>query len=202
MKMHLFNLAIVVAATLVACTETSTSSAPNEVPTPSKKTSPAARESMERRTNEVSRLQELNRVEVENKMSPYRYVISTQRYSIFGQLVKLSTHSRTIHSSGVTLLCPTDEAFENMDNWKLLLRKGNQEELDDFVAHHVLPAVMTYEEFKLKDQHNTLAGDEMAVSTRGGIFANDAHVRSGHVTTENGSVLGLDDVAYVPFTLR
>lgn len=202
MKSNRLTAAMVLVAALVACTDTGPTNVSKEATEPLKKVSPAGRETMERRSDEVSRLQELNRVEVENRMSPYRYVISTERYSIFGQLVKLSTHSRTIHGGGVTLLCPTDDAFEEMDNWKMLLRKGNQEVLDDFVAHHVLPVVMTYEEFKLKDQHNTLAGDEMKVSTRGGIFANDAHVRSGHVATENGSVLGLDDVAYVPFTLR
>jgi uncharacterized surface protein with fasciclin (FAS1) repeats len=61
---------------------------------------------------------------------------------------------------------------------------------------------MTYDDFKLKDAHTTLAGDEMEVSTQGGIYANGAHVRSGFVPTENGSVLGLDEVAFVPFSLR
>lgn len=202
MKTHLLTLVVSLTVALLACSETEKSDAPARVTDPVKKVSPAGRESMERRTDEVTRMQELNRVEVENKLSPYRYVISTERYSIFGQLVKLSSHSRTVHGGGVTLLCPTDEAFDNLDNWKMLLRKGNQQELDDFVAHHVLPIVMTYEDFKLKDTHTTLAEDELTVSTRGGIFANDAHVRSGYVATENGSVIGLDDVAYIPFSLR
>ena len=202
MKTHLLTLVVSLTFALLACSETEKSDAPARVTDPVKKVSPAGRESMERRTDEVTRMQELNRVDVENKLSPYRYVISTERYSIFGQLVKLSSHSRTVHGGGVTLLCPTDEAFDNLDNWKMLLRKGNQQELDDFVAHHVLPIVMTYEDFKLKDTHTTLAEDDLTVSTRGGIFANDAHVRSGYVATENGSVIGLDDVAYIPFSLR
>ena len=157
---------------------------------------------MDRRTEEAQRLQELNKVSVENKLSPYRYVISTDRYSIFGQLVKASSHSRAIHGSGVTLLCPTDEAFESFDNWKMMLRKGNQEELDEFVAHHVLPIIMTYEDFKVKDAHNSLSGDAIEVSTKGGIYANSAHVRSGYIPTENGSIIGLDEVVFVPFSLR
>jgi uncharacterized surface protein with fasciclin (FAS1) repeats len=202
MKMHLLTWSVVLSAALAGCSETPPPDAAIEIVDPSKKISPAGRESMDRRTEEAMRLNELNRVEVENKMSPYRYVISTDRYRIFSQLVKLSSHSRTIHSAGVTLLCPTNEAFDGMDNWKMLLRKGNQQELDDFVAHHVLPVVMTYEEFKLKESHTTLANEELLVSTRGGIFANDAHVRSGYISTENGNVIGLDDVAFVPVALR
>ena len=174
----------------------------NEQPNPASKTSPAARETMDRRTRDAVRFQELNAVKVENKISPFRYVTSTPQFSIFAQLVKASTHSRVIHGNGVTLLCPTDAAFAQMDNWKLLLRSGNQEEIDDFVAHHVLLDVMTYNDFKLLDRHETLAGEDVVVETTDGIFANDAHVRSGYVATENGSVIGLDDIMYVPFSLR
>ena len=157
---------------------------------------------MNRRTEEAQRLQEMNKVTVENKLSPYRYVISTERFSIFGMLVKASSHSRVIHGSGVTLLCPTDEAFESFDNWKMMLRQGNQDDLDDFVAHHVLTTVMTYDDFKLKESHETLAGENLEVSTEGGIYANGAHVRSGYVPTEKGNVMGLDDVVFIPFPLR
>ena len=192
----------VLALALTSCEANTSTPEATSQPDPVKKVSPAGRESMDRRTENAQRLQEMNKVTVENKLSPYRYVISTERFSIFGQLVKASSHSRAIHGSGVTLLCPTNDAFESFDAWKMMLRQGNQEELDAFVAHHVLPIIMTYEDFKLKDTHTTLADDEMEVSTRGGIYANGAHVRSGYVPTENGNVLGLDDVAFVPFSLR
>jgi uncharacterized surface protein with fasciclin (FAS1) repeats len=193
---------LVLALAMASCESNPSTPEATSKPDPLKKVSPAGQESMQRRTENAQRLQEMNKVTVENKLSPYRYVISTERFSIFGQLVKASSHSRTIHGSGVTLLCPTNDAFESFDAWKMMLRQGNQEELDAFVAHHVLPVIMTYEDFKLKDTHTTLAGDEMEVSTQGGIYANGAHVRSGFVPTENGSVLGLDDVAFVPFSLR
>ncbi len=169
---------------------------------PPAKMSPAGRENLERRAREVDRLQELNQVEVENMISPYRYAISTPRHDIFAQLIQASSHSRTIHGSGVTLLCPTNEAFDNFKNWKLLMRKGNQQDIDDFVANHVIPTVMTYEEFKSRESHATLANTSIEVSTRGGITANGAHVRSGHVSTENGSVIGVDDVVFVPVSMR
>lgn len=157
---------------------------------------------MDRRTDEVMRFQEMNKVEVENKISPYRYVISTERYSIFGQLVKASTHSRTIHGSGVTLLCPTDEAFDSFDNWKMMLRRGSQQELDDFVANHVLLITLTYEDLKKKDTHTNLAGETIEMNLRGGVSANGAHVRSGYIPTDRGNVIGLDGVVFVPFALR
>ena len=186
-----------------SCSSSSAPEASKEVEqTPASKISPAGRQSMDRRTDEVMRFQEMNKVEVENKISPYRYVISTERYSIFGQLVKASSHSRTIHGSGVTLLCPTDEAFDSFDNWKMMLRRGSQQELDDFVANHVLPITLTYEDLKKKDAHTNLAGETIEMNLRGGVSANGAHVRSGYIPTDRGNVIGLDGVVFVPFALR
>jgi len=199
-----FNAIVAFCLTLflmTGCTD-SNSSQPESPKNPASKMSPAGRENMERRAREFERLQELNEVKVENKISPYRYAISTQRHDVFAQIIKASSHSRFIHGAGVTLLCPTNEAMANLGNWKLLMRKGNQQDLDDFVANHVIPIVMTYDEFKSKDSHTTLAKTTIEVATRGGITANGAHVRSGHVSTENGSVIGLDDVVFVPFSMR
>ena len=169
---------------------------------PATKLSPTGRKRMELRIEKRKEFQELNQATEENTVSPYRYVISTDRHSIFGSLVKASSHSRTIHGSGVTLLCPTDKAFDNFDNWKLLLDKDKKIDLDDFVAHHVLPTVMSYEALKSKTSHTTLSGDVFNLDTHGGVSINGAHVRSGHVSTLNGNVVGLDDVAYIPLTLQ
>lgn len=157
---------------------------------------------MERQGRDMDRFHEMNKVKVENKISPYRYVISTERHSRFGQLVKASSLSRTIHSGGVTLLCPTDDAFENWTPWLQLIKEGKQYEIDDFVGNHVIPMTLTYDDLKSKDTHATLAGTTLEISTRGGVTANKARVRSGHVITENGHVIGLDDLAYVPQALR
>ena len=157
---------------------------------------------MERQGRDMDRFHEMNKVKVENKISPYRYVISTERYSRFGQLVKASSLSRTIHSTGVTLLCPTNDSFKNWDAWLRLIKEGKQNEIDGFVGNHAIPITLTYDDLKSKDTHTTLAGTTLEISTRGGITANDAHVRMGHVVTENGNVIGLDDLAYVPPALR
>ena len=202
MKTPLFHASIAVCLVALICLTGCTDSAPDALPNPASKMSPAGRLNIERQGSDVDRFQEMNQVKVENKISPYRYVISTERYSRFGQLVKASSLSRTIHSSGVTLLCPTDDAFENWVPWLRLIKEGNQYEIDDFVGNHVIPMTLTYDDLKSKDTHATLAGTTLEISTRGGITANEARVRSGHVITENGSVIGLDDLAYVPRTLR
>ena len=134
--MKLVHLLPVLAVALAwnSCDSSTSTPAETSTPNPTQKVSPAGRQSMDRRSEEAQRLQDMNRVTVENKLSPYRYVISTERFSIFGQLVKASSHSRAIHGTGVTLLCPTNDAFEEFDTWKMMLRQGNQEELDDFVA--------------------------------------------------------------------
>ena len=172
------------------------------MPDPTAKMSPAARERMEQREEDALKKQSMSQDEVENKMSPYRYVVSTELHSIFGQLVKQSTLAKHIHGRGVTLLAPTDKAMDAMGDWKLLTRQAYRAELDEFVGHHVLPFNLSYEKFKAKDSHECLAGQILPVDVRGGITINDARVRSGDVVTSNGTVLALDDVVMIPSFLR
>ena len=170
----------------------------NKEPVPADQLSPQARQTMERQKQESLRLRTMGKVEKENTLSPYRYVTSTESYTIFGSLVKASSLSRSIHSQGVTLLCPKDAAFEADLNWKTLLREENREALDNWVSRHVIPIVMRYGDFKTKEEHQDLNGNPIKVETRGGIKANGARVRSGDVPTENGTVIGLDDLLLAP----
>ena len=57
---------------------------------------------------------------------------------------------------------------------------------------------MRYEDFKTQEEHLDLNGNPIKVETRGGIKANGARVSSGDVTTENGTVIGLDDLLFNP----
>ena len=177
---------------LSACTPAGVDS--KKAPVPADQLSPQARQTMERQKQEALRLKTVGKVKENNTLSPYRYVTSTERYAIFGSLVKASRLSRLIHSQGVTLLCPKDEAFEADSNWKTLLREENRQALDSWVSRHVIPIVMSYEEFKTKREHLDFNGNSIKVETRGGITANGARVRSGDVPTENGTVIGLDDL--------
>jgi uncharacterized surface protein with fasciclin (FAS1) repeats len=170
----------------------------NKEPVPADQLSPQARQTMARQKQEALRLRTVGKAEKENTLSPYRYVTSTERYTIFGSLVKASSLSRAIHSQGVTLLCPKDEAFEADSNWKTLLREENREALDEWVSRHAIPIVMRYGDFKMKEEHLDLNGNPITVETRGGITANGARVRSGDVPTENGTIIGLDDLLMAP----
>ncbi|MGB1055386.1 MAG: fasciclin domain-containing protein [Flavobacteriales bacterium] len=203
MKLTLFHMfftvGVMLALTLTGCTSEENK---EPDPAPTAKMSPAARERMEQREEDVLKKQSMSKDEVENNLSPYRYVVSTKLHSIFGQLVKQSTLAKQIHGQGVTLLAPTDKAMEAMGEWKLLTRQEYRAELDQFVGHHVLPSNLTYEKFKAKDSHKCLAGETLPVNVRGGITINDARVRSGDVITSNGTVLALDDVVMTPAFLR
>ena len=199
---HIFStVGVVLALTLTGCAVEGNPN-PEAAPNPAAKMSPAARERMEQREEDALKKQSMSQDEVENKMSPYRYVVSTELHSIFGQLVKQSTLAKHIHGRGVTLLAPTDKAMEAMGDWKLLTRKTYRAELDAFVGHHVLPFNLSYEKFKSKDSHECLAGQILPVDVRGGITINKARVRSGDVVTSNGTVLALDDVVMIPSFLR
>lgn len=199
---HIFStVGVVLALTLTGCAVEGNPN-PEAAPNPAAKMSPAARERMEQREEDTLKKQSMSQDEVENKMSPYRYVVSTELHSIFGQLVKQSTLAKHIHGRGVTLLAPTDKAMEAMGDWKLLTRKTYRAELDAFVGHHVLPFNLSYEKFKSKDSHECLAGQILPVNVRGGITINKARVRSGDVVTSNGTVLALDDVVMIPSFLR
>ena len=199
---HIFStVGVMLALTLVGCATEGTQNQGGP-PDPTAKMSPAARERMEQREEDALKKQSMSQDEVENKMSPYRYVVSTELHSIFGQLVKQSTLAKHIHGRGVTLLAPTDKAMEAMGDWKLLTRQAYRAELDEFVGHHVLPFNLSYEKFKAKDSHECLAGQILPVNVRGGITINGARVRSGDVMTSNGTVLALDDVVMIPSFLR
>ena len=193
----LAGVGIVMAILLLpACTPAGGDS--KKAPVPADQLSPQARQTMERQKQEALRLRTLGKVKEENTLSPYRYVTSTERYTIFGSLVKASSLSRSIHSQGVTLLCPNDDAFEADSNWKTLLREENRQALDNWIGRHVIPIVMRYEDFKTKKEHLDLNGNPIKVETRGGIKAGGARVRSGDVTTENGTIIGLDDLLMAP----
>ena len=155
-----------------------------QIPPPASKLSPQGRQTLERKKQEAMRLRDMSKVAKENTLSPYRYVTSTERYSIFGSLVKASSLSRSIHSQGVTLLCPKNEAFESDLNWESLLLEANGDALDAWVSRHVIPVAMRYERFKTQKEHLDLNNNPIKMETRGGIKANGARVRSGDVVTK------------------
>ena len=137
-------------------------------------------------------------VQEKNMTSPYKYLTTTDEYPIFTSLMSRSNLSKHIHSAGVTVLAPVDKAFDDYPYYKELLLPLNKEELDNFIAYHIIDTPLEYKEFSVGDSWTVHAGHSLSLSTKGGVNFNGAHVRSGSVNTDHGMVIGMDDLVYYP----
>lgn len=179
----------------------------SETPTKKESTAQLGRELSKEEKKGMQRIEERNKqsrdvrnMSENNLISPYRYLISSEDYPIFAQLVKQSKISKHIHSAGVTVLAPKDAAFDAHPDYKILLEKGNEDLLDEFISHHIINTPYDYKEFS-DDGNNRFtvhAGNSYILETRGGITFNGAHVRTETVITEAGTIIGLDDLVYFP----
>jgi uncharacterized surface protein with fasciclin (FAS1) repeats len=133
-----------------------------------------------------------------NMTSPYKYLTTTDEYPIFTALMSKSVHSKYIHSAGITLLAPVDKAFDIFPFYKELLLPKNKEDLDNFIAYHIVDVSLEYKEFTDDTSWRVHAGHTLSLTKKGGIHFNGAHVRSGSVDTDNGTIIGMDDLIYFP----
>ena len=133
-----------------------------------------------------------------NKTSAYRYLTSSDEYPIFAKLVKKSSLSKHIHSGDVTLLAPIDKAFEVHPEYKALLKPGNESALDEFVSYHIIDIPLEYKAFSDGTDWTVHSGIKLELTKEGGIYFGDAHVRSGSIETERGTLIGMDDIIYFP----
>ena len=134
----------------------------------------------------------------QNKTSAYRYLISSNEYPIFAKLVKKSSLSKHIHSGDVTLLAPIDRAFEAHPEYKALLKPGNESALDEFVSYHIVDEPLEYKSFSDGTNWTVHSGANLQLTKEGGIYFGDAHVRSGSIETDRGTLIGMDDIIYFP----
>ena len=200
--MMLFSLALVL---IFSCNtsdpldQTSTQSSP-------KKEKPESLNNLTEKEKQGMRLlkrrqkvtQEALSVKEKNMTSPYKYLTTTDEYPIFTSLMSRSILSKHIHSAGVTVLAPVDKAFDDYPYYKELLLPINKEELDNFIAYHIIDTPLEYKEFSVGDSWTVHAGHSLSLSTKGGVNFNGAHVRSGSVNTDHGMVIGMDDLVYYP----
>ena len=134
----------------------------------------------------------------QNKTSAYRYLISSDEYPIFTNLVKKSRMNKHIHSGDVTVLAPVDSAFNDYPNYKDLMLPGNEELLDEFISYHVVDESMEYKQFSDGVNWTVHAGPTLSLTNKGGIHFGGAHVRSGSIETDLGTIIGMDDLIYFP----
>lgn len=137
--------------------------------------------------------------EKDNITSPYRYLISSEIYSSFGQLVKASTLTKHMHSAGVTVLAPTNNAMSSFDKWKKWLADGDTDRIDDFVAYHIINSKYSRKEMEIQTSVLNHAGKVLAVEGgEGACRVEGSPVNEEYVETRNGIVLQLDQLFYRP----
>jgi uncharacterized surface protein with fasciclin (FAS1) repeats len=137
-------------------------------------------------------------VKEKNMTSPYKYLTTTDEYPIFTSLMSRSILSKHIHSAGVTVLAPVDKAFDDYPYYKELLLPINKEELDNFIAYHIIDTPLEYKEFSVGDSWTVHAGYSLSLTKKGGVNFNGAHVRSGSVDTDHGMIIGMDGLVFYP----
>ena len=133
-----------------------------------------------------------------NTTTPYRYLVSSEDYPIFTKLMQKSSISKHIHANMVTVLAPIDEAFGNFTRYKELLLPGNEALLDEFISYHVINTSLEYKQFSEGRSWEVHAGVTLELTRSGGINFNGAHVRSGSIGTDSGSIIGMDDIIHIP----
>ncbi|MDG2311537.1 MAG: fasciclin domain-containing protein [Flavobacteriales bacterium] len=147
------------------------------------------------------RLEEKNntaQVKEKNLSSVYKYLTTSDEYPIFTSLMRKSAISKHIHSQNVTVLAPVDRAFDIFPEYKYLLRPENEALLNEFISYHVIDIAYDYKEFTINTQLTVHAGESLELTNKNGIHFNGAHVRSGSINTNLGSIIGMDDLIFYP----
>lgn len=201
-SMTLFSLALV----LIFSCNTSDPLDKTSTPSSPKKEKPESLNNLTEKEKQGMRLlkrrqkatQEALSVKEKNMTSPYKYLTTTDEYPIFTSLMSRSILSKHVHSAGVTVLAPVDKAFDDYPYYKELLLPINKEELDNFIAYHIIDTPLEYKEFSVGDSWTVHAGLSLSLTKKGGVNFNGAHVRSGSVDTDHGMIIGMDDLIFYP----
>ena len=122
-------------------------------------------------------------------------------FSTFLNLLQLSGLAHDIEERQVTILAPTEDAFQKLTKSQLADLATNPTKIDDILKRHIVDEVLTFDELAAKSSVTTLSGDTLTVSNDGGnVTVNGAVVstpKSDSVSGEQGqeiSVLGIDTV--------
>lgn len=197
-KSHSF--ALLLCGLTLACNPSSDSNeAANGSETPSSNTGlvPSDRtpgEADRRATEETEALRKQLTAEKNNTTSPYRYVITTDDYSIFASLLQASTLSKHIHSAGTTLLAPRNRAFDGNTEYTNWLKEKNVAKIDAFIAPYILKSRISYKELKEQTTLPNYLGEDLKVSVEGGVTVGGASVSTEEVFTKNGILIGMNEL--------
>jgi uncharacterized surface protein with fasciclin (FAS1) repeats len=116
----------------------------------------------------------------------------------FNTLAKALTEAglvETLKGAGpFTVFAPTDEAFAKLPAGTLESLLTDKQKLTAVLTYHVVPGkVMAADVLRLTSA-KTVEGQEVKISTMGGVMVNDAHVVKTDILASNGVIHVIDKV--------
>jgi uncharacterized surface protein with fasciclin (FAS1) repeats len=93
-----------------------------------------------------------------------------------------------------TVFAPTDEAFAKIDPATLQLLLGNPEALRQILLYHVVPGEYPASRVVTSASLPTANGQDLTISTTGGVQVNGANVTATDITARNGIIHVIDTV--------
>lgn len=131
--------------------------------------------------------EELN--EPYSRVSPWRYIVTSPETQYFERLVGTSTHSKTVHGSGHTILVPEDETFTSNKEWKGILDEENREALDRLVGAHIIIGINSPK--GLEGTYENLNGDPVVIerNEKGELVCGGSRLLGREVETDKGLVI-------------
>lgn len=116
----------------------------------------------------------------------------------FVQAIAAAGLAETLAGTGpFTLFAPSDRAFAALPRGRMteLQRPANRAELQQLVAYHVVPGMLTTSFLEGRDvNHTTATGTSLNVDGTAGIRVNDANVATTDLFAANGVVHVIDRV--------
>lgn len=101
----------------------------------------------------------------------------------------------TLATADLTLLAPTDAAFEALPEGALEELMADPDQLAAVLSYHVIPGTVTSAELMALDEAETLQGGSVEISAAGGMLTvNGANVLQADVMATNGVIHVIDTV--------
>ena len=116
----------------------------------------------------------------------------------FNTLAKALTEAglvETLKGAGpFTVFAPTDEAFANLPAGILENLLKDKQKLTAVLTYHVVPGKVMAADVVRLTSAKTVEGQEIKISTMGGVMVNDAHVVKTDILASNGVIHVIDKV--------
>ncbi|MEY3399347.1 MAG: hypothetical protein RL220_1941 [Bacteroidota bacterium] len=124
------------AATLIlASCSNDTKTGEKTVPQADTTAKPLTKEDWEQRAKERPELTEVN-----NTTSAYKYMLTTEDYKAFADMVALSSYAKKLHNENFVVLCPSSKIIKTLDPALVaeIKKPANKDLLDKYVAGHII----------------------------------------------------------------